>query len=301
MDKVQFLNMLKESNIDFLTDEPMSRHTTFKIGGNADIFVCPKNAAEAEACITAALRFKIPYFILGRGSNILVSDKGIEGAVISLSGLDGIEVSGDSLVCGGGASLRSACIAAKNACLSGLEFAYGIPGSVGGAFYMNAGAYGGEISSVAAKAYCLDENANAVTLESKDMQFGYRTSVFKSRKLTVLSAEIRLRPGKKEDISAAMEDYFARRVNKQPLEYPSAGSTFKRPLGYYSGALIEQSGLKGASFGGAQVSEKHAGFIINRAGACANDVLNLIENVKKAVFANSGVHLETEIIFVGRQ
>lgn len=301
MDKVKFVNILKEAGIDFLTDEPMFRHTTFKIGGNADVFVRPKNIRETALCITAARNLDVPYFILGKGSNILVSDKGIEGAVISLSGLGGVRVSGSRLVCGGGASLRSACIAARDAGLSGLEFAYGIPGSVGGAFYMNAGAYGGEISSVAVKAYCLDENADTFTLEPQDMQFGYRTSAFKSRKLIVLTAEMKLCPGKREDISAAMEDYFSRRVNKQPLEYPSAGSTFKRPQGYYAGSLIEQSGLKGAAFGGAQVSEKHAGFIINRGGAAASDVLSLMEKIKKTVFENIGVRLEPEIIFVGRR
>lgn len=292
---------LSEFKIEYVKAEPMSRHTTFKIGGNADIFVKVKNETELKTVLDLISEYNAPYFILGKGSNLLVSDKGIEGVVISLDGIDNIKIDGDTVVCGAGASLRSLCIAAQKASLSGLEFAYGIPGTVGGALYMNAGAYGGEMSQVVVSAIAVDCNGNVQNLNLSEMNLGYRTSVFKNTDLIITSVTFKLKQGNAGEIKAAMDDIFARRKDKQPLEYPSAGSTFKRPEGYFAGALIEKSSLKGVSVGGAQVSKKHAGFVINTGNATCCDVLSLIKKVQSTVKAADGVDLETEVIFVGRE
>lgn len=292
---------LNECKIEHLLNEPMSRHTTFKIGGNADIYVKIKTQEELKTVIAAAKTFNVPYFVLGKGSNLLVSDSGIEGVVISLEGLDSIKIDGDNVVCGAGASLRAVCVAAQKASLTGLQFAYGIPGTVGGALYMNAGAYGGEMSQVVVSATAVDAKGNTVELSLADMQLGYRTSLFKSTKLIITSVTLKLEIGDSKEIKAAMDDIFARRRDKQPLEFPSAGSTFKRPKGYFAGALIEQNNLKGVSVGGAQVSEKHAGFVINTGNATCKDVLELIKKVQDTVKSADGVDLEPEVIFVGRK
>ena len=292
---------LSELKIEYLTDEPMSRHTTFKIGGNADVLVRLKSFEELKQVLTLAKELDLPYFILGKGSNLLVSDKGIEGIVISLDGLDDVQINGDTVVCGAGASLRAVCLAVQKASLSGLEFAYGIPGTIGGALYMNAGAYGGEMSQVTVEATAVDGDGNQVKLSLDDMQLGYRTSVFKNNGLIITGVTLKLKRGDNGEIKAAMDDFFARRRDKQPLEYPSAGSTFKRPVGYFAGALIEQNNLKGASVGGAQVSQKHAGFVINTGGATCDDVLSLIKKVQDVVKTADGVDLEPEVIFVGRK
>ena len=294
-------NRLSELKIEYVKDEPMSRHTTFKIGGNADILVKVKSLAELKNLLSLAKEFDAPYFVLGKGSNLLVSDDGIEGIVISLDGLDEVKIDGDTVVCGAGASLRAVCIAAQKAALAGLEFAYGIPGTVGGALYMNAGAYGGEMSQVVVSATAIDFEGNESVLDLSDMRLGYRTSVFKSNGLIITSVTLKLKNGDASEIKAAMDDFFGRRRDKQPLEYPSAGSTFKRPEGYFAGALIEQNNLKGVSVGGAQVSEKHAGFVINTGSATCQDVLSLINNVKDVVKTADGVELEPEVIFVGRK
>ncbi len=295
-----FINSLKENSIDYLLSEPMKNHTSFKIGGNADIFVKVKNTGELILAIRKAKEFCVPYFLLGKGSNLLVSDKGIEGAVISLLGLDEIEVSGDTIICGAGASLSAVCRAAKENSLSGLEFAYGIPGSVGGAVYMNAGAYGGEISDVIVSATVLDDNGNIVKIEKENMKLGYRTSLFKEGGMAVVSATFKLKKGEKDEISSDMDDYMNRRLSKQPLEFSSAGSVFKRPVGNYAGTLIEQCGLKGKRIGGAEVSEKHAGFIINKDGATCADVKALIAFIKQTVLNQTGVNLEPEVILIGK-
>ena len=216
-------------------------------------------------------------------------------------GLNGISVSGEEITCGAGAALSDICRAALRNSLTGLEFAYGIPGSIGGAVYMNAGAYGGEISGAVLSAECMTADGSTVKVEAKDMNFGYRKSVFKENGTTVISAVLRLQKGEKKEIEEKMEDYISRRKSKQPLEYPSAGSFFKRPEGYFAGALIEKNGLKGASVGGAQVSCKHAGFIINRGGATAADVMKLSRKVSDTVLAKDGVKLEREVIFIGRE
>lgn len=292
---------LSELKIEYVKDEPMSRHTTFKIGGNADVLVTVKTTDELKQVLLLANKLNVPYFVLGKGSNLLVSDNGIEGMVISLATLNNITISGNKVICGAGASLRSVCIAAQKASLSGLEFAYGIPGTVGGALYMNAGAYGGEMSQVTVSATAVDSLGNEVVLSIDDMKLGYRTSAFKNSELIITDVTFELKSGKSEDIKAAMNDFFSRRQDKQPLEFPSAGSTFKRPEGYFAGALIEKNNLKGVSVGGAQVSEKHAGFVINRGGATCGDVLTLIEKIKDVVKNSDGVTLEPEVIFVGRK
>ncbi|MBQ8741708.1 MAG: UDP-N-acetylmuramate dehydrogenase [Clostridia bacterium] len=292
---------LNEYKIEYVRSEPMSRHTTFKIGGNADVFIKVKNADELKTILTLTREYNMPYFILGKGSNLLVSDKGIDGVVISLDGIADIIIDGDTVVCGAGASLRALCIAAQKASLSGLEFAYGIPGTVGGALYMNAGAYGGEMSQVAVSATAIDRDGNIQEFNFDQMKLGYRTSAFKNTDLIIISVRLKLKDGNADEIKAAMDDFFARRRDKQPLEFPSAGSTFKRPEGYFAGALIEKNKLKGMSVGGAQVSEKHAGFVINTGGATCDDVLLLIKKVQDTVKLADGVDLEPEVIFVGRK
>lgn len=303
-DFMQFNNLsdrLNEYKIEYICDEPMSRHTTFKIGGNADIFVKVKTEDELKTVLSLTKEFNLPLLLLGKGSNLLVSDKGIAGVVISLDGLDSVTVDGDTVTCGAGASLRAVCLAAQKSSLSGLEFAYGIPGTVGGALYMNAGAYGGEMSQVVVSATVLDRDGNIKLFNSEQMKLGYRVSAFKNTDLIITSVTLKLKHGNADEIKAAMDDFFSRRRNKQPLEFPSAGSTFKRPEGYFAGALIEKNNLKGASVGGAQVSQKHAGFVINTGNATCEDVLSLIKKVKDTVKQADGVDLEPEVIFVGRK
>lgn len=294
-----FKKALFENNTEYRENEPMSLHTTFKIGGVADIFVYPENSEEIKTVLSLAKRHGVPYFVIGRGSDLLVSDSGIRGAVISLSKLNGITAESENIICKAGAALSKVCIKALDAGLSGLEFAYGIPGSVGGALYMNAGAYGGEMSDVVVGAYCIDKNGKDIYIGADDMKLGYRSSVFKENEFIITEAVLKLKHGEKGKIKSEMEEFLARRASKQPLEYPSAGSTFKRPQGYYAGALIEKNGLKGISVGNAQVSEKHAGFIINKGSATAADVKNLIDTVSEKVFEGDGVKLEPEVIFVG--
>lgn len=295
-----FKNTLDEKGIEYNTLESMKNHTSFKIGGEADVFVKIKDASSLKTVLWSARENDVPVFILGKGSNILVSDEGIEGAVISLLGLDEISLEEDTITCGAGVVLSVLCRFARDNSLTGLEFAYGIPGSVGGAVYMNAGAYGGEMADVLESVTCMDKDGNICEISAKDMELGYRNSVFMKNGMIVLSAKLRLKSGKQEDITAAMEDYMNRRLSKQPLEYPSAGSTFKRPEGYFAGALIEENGLKGMSVGGAMVSEKHAGFVINYKNASCKDVRELINRIAECVFENNGVKLQPEVIFVGR-
>ncbi len=299
------LDKLKEQlsnlKIEYTLDEPMSRHTTFKIGGNADLFVRVKNACDLHFVVKAANELNMPYFILGKGSNLLVADSGIEGLVISLEGLNDIKIDGNTVTCGAGVSLMSLCSAVQKASLSGLEFAFGIPGTVGGALYMNAGAYGGEMSQVVTSATAIDKCGDIKEFNLEQMQLGYRTSAFKNTDLIITEVNFKLKTADPLEIKAKMDDFFARRRDKQPLEYPSAGSTFKRPEGYFAGALIEQNNLKGASVGGAEVSVKHAGFIINKGNATADDVKKLIKHVQTVVKAADGVELEPEVIFVGRE
>ncbi len=291
----------KENSVAFKINEPMSCHTSFKIGGAADIFISVRSSRELSAVFKKCGELDIPRLVIGKGSNLLVSDSGVEGAVISLLNMNGISVKDEEIICGAGAALSDVCRAALDNSLAGLEFAYGIPGSIGGAVYMNAGAYGGEMADVVLSAECLMPDGMVVKVNASQMNFGYRKSVFKENGMTVLSAVLKLRQGNKKEIQEKMDDYICRRKSKQPLEYPSAGSFFKRPTGYFAGALIEKNGLKGETVGGAQVSEKHAGFIINRGGATCEDVKKLGKTVSDKVFAAEGVRLEPEVIFVGRE
>lgn len=301
MELKAFADFCGEKGIKYKLNEPMCAHTSFKIGGPADIFAEPKNKTELVALLEKASELNIKIFILGKGSNLLISDSGIEGAVLSLSGMNGIEVAGSELTAIAGTALSEVCRAAAENGLSGLEFAYGIPGSAGGALFMNAGAYGGEMADTVKSAEFADLHGKTGRIERADMQLGYRTSIFKSSDMVVTSVTFALEKGDKADIEAAMNDYIGRRKAKQPLEYPSAGSTFKRPDGYFAGALIERNGLKGTSVGGAMVSEKHAGFVINYNNASCKDVKKLIEKIKQTVKAADGVDLEPEVIFAGRE
>ena len=281
--------------------EPMNRHTTFRIGGPADLFLTAPDEAALSAVCRRADEMETPLFPLGNGSNLLVSDSGFRGAVVALGeGFRRIEPIGDASVsCGAGVSLAALCTWAKNQQLSGLEFAWGIPGSVGGAAFMNAGAYGHSVSEAIVSCSHVCEDGSPGSRNAEELGFGYRRSSYSSGGSIITSAVFRLRAGEREAIGAEMEDYAARRKAKQPLELPSAGSVFKRPEGHFAGALIEQCGLKGKQIGGAAVSEKHAGFIVNLGGATCCDVKRLIALIQETVLRETGVGLECEIRFLG--
>ena len=291
-------NALKELNIEFLKEEPMKNHTSFRTGGNAELFVLPSDEKEIKEVLNICKEENTEYFVLGNGSNILVPDEGIRGRVVIYMGdkLSYINEKEDgTLVVGAGTKLIQLCRYAQNNSLSGLEFAYGIPGSVGGAAYMNAGAYGGEMKDVLVKCNHINEDGTVGSYEGAEMDLSYRHSAYSSDNKIITSVEIKLNKGEKDKIDAEMRDYLGRRKDKQPLEYPSAGSVFKRPEGYFAGALVEQSGLKGKRIGGAMVSEKHAGFIINYDNATTTDVLELIDFCRETVKEKFGVTLEAEI------
>lgn len=291
-------NALKNKNIAFLSDEPMKNHTSFKTGGNAKIFVMPKDDSEIKEILKLCKEEKVGYFVLGNGSNILVPDDGISDRVVIYLGenLSYIEDLGDGkLLVGAGTKLIQVCRFALKNSLSGLEFAYGIPGSVGGAAYMNAGAYGGEMKDVVSRCNHIDFEGDSGFYNADELDFGYRHSVYSACDCVITSVVLTLEKGDKEEINAKMRELIGRRKDKQPLEYPSAGSVFKRPEGYFAGALIEQSGLKGKRIGGAMVSEKHAGFIINYDNATTKDVLDLVKFCQDTVMEKFGVMLEREI------
>ncbi len=277
-------------------DVPLSGWTTFKIGGPAELMVIPHSAVELSQTVKICAETGIRPLILGNGSNLLVSDSGVKGVIVYTGAMDDISLQDDETIrCAAGVSVSRLCGFALENGLSGLEFAYGIPGSVGGAIYMNAGAYGGEFSQVAAGCEYVDSNGVLDYMEAADMKLSYRHSVFNDNGGVVSCAHIRLHQGDACVIRERMSGFLDKRRDKQPLQYPSAGSVFKRPEGYFAGALIEQCGLKGKTVGGAQVSEKHAGFIINIGGATASDVLALIELIQKTVLERTSVLLETEI------
>lgn len=283
-----------------LKDEPMKNHTTFRIGGPADYFVRPNNAEEIALIIGLCRREKTPYYIVGNGSNLLVGDKGCRGVVIQIfKSMNQIEVSDNMIAAGAGSSLAQIASAALGAGLTGFEFAAGIPGTLGGAVVMNAGAYGGEMKDVLVSVDVLTKEGKILTLQAEELKLGYRTSIVPTEGYIVLSARIALSGGKKDEIRAKMEELREKRVTKQPLEYPSAGSTFKRPEGYFAGKLIQDAGLKGFSVGGAQVSEKHCGFVINTGNATAADVQSLIGEVIDRVGKMTNVTLEPEVKQIG--
>ena len=283
-----------------LFQEPMSRHTTFRVGGEAECIVMVETQEELSRLIPYLSRTGQEYFVLGNGSNLLVGDKGYQGVILKLGKrMQGIGVNGNHIVAGAGALLSQVSVAARDAGLSGLEFAAGIPGTIGGAIVMNAGAYDGEMKQVVKMVRVMDKEGEILTLDNDTMEFGYRTSIIKNRPFIVLGVILELTAGEKEQISARMEELMTLRRSKQPLEYPSAGSTFKRPEGYYAGKLIMDAGLRGYRIGGAQVSEKHCGFVINAGGASAADVKEVIEEVQERVKDRFHVRLEPEVIFLG--
>lgn len=285
-------------------DEPMARHTTMRVGGAADLFVTAPDAAGACAVLSAGKAAGVPVTLVGNGSDLIVGDRGIRGAVLRLAAQppvllpDGVHVR-----CDAGTTLSALCVFARDRGLAGLEFAYGIPGTLGGALFMNAGAYGGEIADVTETVQAVTFGGAALTVPAADMAFGYRHSAAQGRtgdeRLLFTAATLRLMPDDPAAIAARMDDYMQRRRDKQPLEYPSAGSFFRRPAGHFAGALIEQAGLKGCRIGGAAVSEKHAGFVVNLGGATAADITALSAHVRERVLAHSGVELTPEVRFIG--
>ena len=277
-----------------LADEPMRRHTTFKIGGPVRAFVEPKSEDAFAYAVGACRERAIPFLILGNGSNLLVSDDAHELVCVSTAGMNAIDVEDETVTAGAGALLSQIAHTALDAGLAGFEFAHGIPGSLGGAVYMNAGAYGGEMKDVIERVRYLTEDGAIREISGDECGFAYRKSRFEEGGI-VLSAAIRLTPGDPAEIRAKMDDLARRRREKQPLNYPSAGSTFKRPAAGYAAALIDEAGLKGARVGDAEVSDKHAGFVVNRGGASFEDVTRLMELIQKTVLEKSGVQLEPEV------
>lgn len=296
--KQRFIEILNENQI--LEAEPMSRHTTFRIGGPAELFLVPKSTEEIAGIFKICREEGIPWFVLGNGSNLLVSDKGYQGVVIQLyKGFGEVKVQGCQITAQAGALLSQIAAAAREESLTGFEFAGGIPGTLGGAVVMNAGAYGGEMKDVIKEVTVLTREGEIRTLQAEELAMGYRTSTIKEAGYIVLSAVLSLEKGDKEQIKARMQELAGMRSSKQPLQYPSAGSTFKRPEGYFAGKLIMDSGLRGYQVGGAQVSEKHCGFVINTGNATARDVRNLMADVQRIVEEKYGVKLEPEVKFLG--
>lgn len=294
----ELCGILGEENV--LKNEPMKNHTTFRVGGPADWFVTPEEEEQVREIVNVLRREKIPYYVMGNGSNLLVGDKGYRGAVIQVyKKMNRIRTTDNVIYAQAGALLSKIAAEALAQGLTGLEFASGIPGTLGGAVMMNAGAYGGEMKQVLKSALALTAEGDFKVLPAEQMELGYRTSVFSKNGDIVLSAEMELKPGNPDEIRAYMDELKEQRVTKQPLEYPSAGSTFKRPEGYFAGKLIQDAGLRGFQVGGAQVSEKHCGFVINKGNATAADIMSLIEQVSDKVEEMSGVRLEPEVKRIG--
>ena len=280
--------------LELRVDEPMSRHTSFRVGGPAALMALPKTVEEAQVCVKTAASLGVEPFFLGNGSNLLAPDEGVQRFLVKpVPGLNQITLDGNTITAGSGVTLARLAMFARDNELTGLEFAHGIPGSLGGAVFMNAGAYGGEMAQVVRSVTCLSAGGEIETVTEFD--FSYRHSVFADGKRLILSATLELQPGDRDTITARMDELAAQRQSKQPLEFPSAGSMFKRPAGYFAGALVEQAGLKGFTVGGAQVSEKHAGFVINVGGATCSDVLELVRQVQLRIMEQFGVELEMEV------
>ncbi len=295
---LQYQATLEGFGCEVRADEPMKNHTSFKIGGNADLFVTVGSEDQLTAVAGFCKEKEIPLFVLGNGSNLLVSDRGIRGVVLRLGGaFCDIGFNEDGTIhCGAGAQLSKLCAFALEHSLTGLEFAWGIPGSCGGAAFMDAGAYGGEMRNVVVSCEHIDlGTGERGVFAGEELDFDYRHSVYSGGGYVIAALNLRLEKGDKQEIRAKMDELMGRRREKQPLEYPSAGSVFKRPAGHFAGGLIEQCGLKGAQVGGAQVSPKHAGFIVNVGGATCEDVMGLIEMIQKTVREGTGVELECEV------
>lgn len=293
----KFEQFCVDSGISFYKNEPLSKHCTFKIGGPASLFIEPDSRETLRKVILEANRYNVRLFILGNGSNVLFPDKGFNGAVLRIgAGFSSMRlVDGLTIECDSGVPLKSLCEFACENSLGGLEFAYGIPGSVGGAVYMNAGAYGGEMKDVVSGTYHITQDGEMGSFTGGELEFGYRHSVYSGTGLVIIKALFGLNYRDRREIRAQMEDYMSRRHEKQPLDYKSAGSTFKRPAGGYASELIDRCGLKGMRIGGAMVSDKHAGFVVNTGDATCKDVLNLIGLIQKTVKEKTGFELEAEI------
>lgn len=290
--------IINEKNI--LIDEPMKRHTTFRIGGPADYFIIPEGIKEVKDVVTLCRQEKMPYYIMGNGSNLLVGDKGYRGVIIQIyKNMNVITVTGSTVTAQAGALLSKVAGAAYESGLAGFEFASGIPGTIGGAVMMNAGAYGSEMKDRILSATVLTDENEVRILGKEELELGYRTSVIARKGYLVLTVELGLEAGDQREIKKQLDILKDERVSKQPLEYPSAGSTFKRPEGHFAGKLIQDSGLKGFQVGGAQVSEKHSGFVINKDQATAADVVSLMEQVREKVYQQFGVSLEPEVKRLG--
>lgn len=290
------VNKLKKRGMSICVDEPMAKHTTFKVGGPADVFLDASSVSDIEFAVACAQRLGVPWRVLGCGSNVLVSDSGVRGLVIHLGqNYASITINGTFLYAQAGATNEAVAVAALNAGLCGYEFASGIPGSVGGAAIMNAGAYDGEFADVCERIVCLSPEGQVIELSVDEADLGYRHSLMMEKDYVVLETIMGLQPGDVAKIAARIEELSQRRAAKQPLDMGSAGSTFKRPEGYFAGQLIEQAGMRGYAVGGAQVSEKHCGFVVNTGNATAADVLAVIHDVQEAVFKTSGVQLEPEV------
>lgn len=294
----QFLKAVLPGDVIFIS-EMMKNHTYFQLGGPADIMVVPENRRQLTLVLEKAKEYQVPCFIMGNGSNIIVRDGGIRGLVIKLEHLNSVALDGDTIVAESGAEIIDVSQFARDHSLTGLEFACGIPGSVGGAVFMNAGAYYGEMSDVLESVTALTTEGEVIVLKKEELDLGYRTSRVRTQGFIVLEAVMRLKPGEDRIIREKMEDLTRRREERQPLEYPSGGSTFKRPEGFYAGKLIEDCGLRGYTLGGAAVSDKHCGFLINKDGATASEVVALIHYVQEVVLAKYNIHLETEVLIVG--
>ncbi len=296
----EFLNELREKAGEcFLENEPMKHHTTFKVGGPADLLVSPDIAQLAEV-LSLCKKYQIPYYVIGNGSNLLVADKGIRGVVIAMTGRMGeIEVTGTTITAGAGCSLGQAAAKAAACGLTGMEFAAGIPGTLGGAIVMNAGAYGGEMKDIVTGVLVMDEDGHQKEVSVDELDLSYRHSCIPKNRWIVLRVTMQLQKGDERAIRARMAELREQRLEKQPLEYPSAGSTFKRPEGYFAGKLIMDAGLRGYQVGGAQIAEKHCGFVINKENATAEDILTLMQNVSEKVEMQFGVKLEPEVKIIG--
>ena len=291
-------NFLIENKIKYLKDESLKKHTTFKVGGKADFVVSPSNLSVLSKLIKYLNENGIKYYFLGNGSNVIFNDQGFKGVIIKSQGFDDCSFDGTKAYFGAGVSMTYAAKLCGEKGLSGIEFCYGIPGNIGGGIFMNAGAYGGEISQNIVYVKYLDENGDPQTICKADCNFGYRHSCFMGKKRFILGAEFELTPKPKDEIISFMEDIMKRRIEKQPLDKPSAGSSFKRPEGYFAAALIDECGLKGKSIGGASVSEKHAGFIVNNGDATCRDIVRLADLVSDTVYKEKGVRIEKEMIIV---
>lgn len=301
MNKIFYEALVKVLDEDQIKpEEPMKNHVTFRVGGSADFFVTPKNYEELSWVLKCCAKYEMPCYIMGNGSNLLVSDQGYRGVVIQLfRQLNDIQCEGNVIRAQAGALLSAVANRALEEKLTGFEFAAGIPGTLGGACVMNAGAYGGEMKDVLKSVTVLTREGERITLQKNELELGYRTSIIAKKDYIVLEAEIELKAGDAEEIKAVMDDLKERRTTKQPLEYPSAGSTFKRPEGHFAGQLIDEAGLRGYQCGGAQISVKHAGFVINTGNATAEDVVNVITHAQEEVLKRNNIKLETEVKRLG--